>query len=63
MKKIKDEFSEKPVSRQRKYQLRMAKLNKCRQCGGRVFKGGLCSEHYSVKLESQRKPKKIPILE
>lgn len=47
MKKILDEFSHLKVSRQRKYQLRMAKRDCCQICGCQSISKtlALCAEH------------------
>lgn len=44
MRKIKDEFSEMGVKRQRRWQLRMLKEKRCTRCGNPQESGGLCAE-------------------
>ncbi len=44
-KPIKDEFTDKPVSRQRKWQLRKARQGKCRACGKTAVTLNYCREH------------------
>lgn len=53
MKKIEDEFSDLPVSRQRKYQLRRMKEGRCRVCGAETEKGTLCEKHRQWHREYQ----------
>ena len=54
--KILDEFTKLPVSRQRKYQLRMRRDNRCTECGEAAAKGASrCAEHLIRARERQRK--------
>jgi len=45
---IKDEFSDLPISRQRKYQLRKLKNGKCQICGKQLsrFSATRCDKHH-----------------
>ena len=45
MKKITDEFSELPISRQRKYQLRKESKGLCRICGQKAVNKSHCEKH------------------
>lgn len=54
-KKIQDEFSHLPISRQRKYQLRMARDKRCTECGAPAVMGSRCLEHLVKARERQRK--------
>jgi hypothetical protein len=53
--KIKDEFSDLPVSRQRKYQLRMQRDNRCITCGAPAVQGSRCLKHLTQVREHMRK--------
>jgi hypothetical protein len=52
---IKDEFTDLPISRQRKYQLRMEKAGRCTECGEPAESGGRCLKHLVSARERQRK--------
>lgn len=55
-KEIKDKFTNLPISRQRKYQLRMLKRRRCTVCGdkqGRLI--GLCDFHADARTEYSNK--------
>lgn len=54
-KAIKDEFTSLPVSRQRKYQLRMKKQRRCTLCGERAVTSSRCLEHAIAFREWSRK--------
>ena len=54
-KKIQDEFTKMPISRQRKYQLRMKRDGRCTECGAPTVKGSRCLEHLVKARERQRK--------
>lgn len=51
---IKDEFTDLPVSRQRKYQLRMQRDKRCTECGKPAVQGSRCVEHLVKARERQR---------
>ena len=53
--KISDEFSDLPVSRQRKYQLRRHKEGKCVKCGKPLCSAFYCLEHMIAAREATRK--------
>ena len=53
--KIKDEFTEMPISRQRKYQLRKARDKRCTICGAPSEHGTLCINHLVYHREHGRK--------
>ena len=53
--RIKDEFTELPISRQRKYQLRMKRDKKCTECGQPAAEGSRCLKHLVKARERQRK--------
>ncbi len=55
-KKIKDEFTDLPVSRQRKYQLRMQRAGRCMICGKQAISSRYCLHHMKVCRERARKP-------
>lgn len=58
MKRINDEFSNLDVSRQRKYQLRMAKKGRCIKCGSRALRGQrMCAKHDEWAYRYQRRRK------
>jgi hypothetical protein len=52
---IKDEFTELPISRQRKYQLRMQRDRRCTECGAPAAQGSRCLKHLVKARERQRK--------
>jgi hypothetical protein len=52
--RIKDEFTDLPISRQRKYQLRMRRDNKCTECGEPAVHGSRCLRHLVKARERQR---------
>jgi hypothetical protein len=52
---IKDEFTRLPVSRQRKYQLRMQRDKRCTECGEPAVQGSRCLKHLVKARERQRK--------
>ena len=52
---IKDEFTHLPVSRQRKYQLRMQRDSRCTECGEPAEMGSRCLKHLVIARERQRK--------
>ena len=54
-KRIKDEFTHLPVSRQRKYQLRMKRDRRCTECGEPAVQGSRCLKHLVKARERQRK--------
>lgn len=54
-KPIQDEFTNLPVSRQRKYQLRMQRDSRCTECGEPVTDGSRCLKHLIKARERQRK--------
>jgi hypothetical protein len=54
-KRIEDEFSDLPISRQRKYQLRMQRDNRCTECGEPAVQGSRCLKHLVKARERQRK--------
>ena len=53
--RIEDEFTNLPVSRQRKYQLRMQREGRCTECGGPAAQGSRCLKHLVKARERQRK--------
>lgn len=53
--RIKDEFTDLPISRQRKYQLRMQRDGRCTECGGPAAEGSRCVKHLVKARERQRK--------
>lgn len=53
--RIKDEFTEMPISRQRKYQLRMKRDGRCTECGELALEGSRCLKHLVKARERQRK--------
>jgi hypothetical protein len=53
--KIKDKFSDLPISRQRKYQLRMQRDKRCIICGAPAAAGSKCLKHLTQIRERQRK--------
>ena len=54
-KRIEDEFTYLPVSRQRKYQLRMKRDKCCTECGEPAAEGSRCLKHLIRAREHQRK--------
>ena len=54
-KRIKDKFTNLPVSRQRKYQLRMKRDHRCTECGEPAVQGSRCLKHLVKARERQRK--------
>jgi len=53
-KRIQDEFADLPVSRQRKYQLRMKRDQRCTECGAPAVQGSRCLKHLVKARERQR---------
>ncbi len=54
-KRIEDEFTDLPISRQRKYQLRMLRDRKCTECGQPAVQGSRCLKHLIKARERQRR--------
>ncbi len=54
-KPIRDEFTDLPISRQRKYQLRMQRDRRCTECGEPAVHGSRCVKHLVKARERQRK--------
>ena len=54
-KRIEDEFTYLPISRQRKYQLRMQRDQRCTECGEQAVEGSRCVKHLVKARERQRK--------
>jgi len=54
-KQIQDEFTGMPISRQRKYQLRMQRDKRCTECGRPAVQGSRCLEHLVKARERQRR--------
>jgi hypothetical protein len=54
-KPIQDEFTNLPISRQRKYQLRMQRDKRCTECGEPAAQGSRCLKHLVKARERQRK--------
>jgi hypothetical protein len=52
--RIQDEFTGLPISRQRKYQLRMQRDRRCTECGEPATKGSRCLKHLVKARERQR---------
>jgi hypothetical protein len=52
--RIQDEFTKLPLSRQRKYQLRMRRDKRCTECGARAMIGSRCLKHLVRARERQR---------
>ncbi len=52
---IVDEFTHLPISRQRKYQLRMQRDKRCTECGEPASQGSRCLKHLVKARERQRK--------
>lgn len=53
-KPIQDEFTNLPISRQRKYQLRKQRDQRCTECGAPVVRGSRCVKHLVRARERQR---------
>jgi hypothetical protein len=53
-KRIEDEYADLPVSRQRKYQLRMKRDRRCTECGEPAVQGSRCLKHLVKARERQR---------
>jgi hypothetical protein len=53
--RIQDEFTNLNISRQRKYQLRRQREQRCTECGAPVVRGSRCLEHLVKARERQRK--------
>jgi hypothetical protein len=53
--RIQDEFTDLPISRQRKYQLRMQRDSRCTECGEPAVQGSRCLKHLVKARERQRK--------
>ena len=51
---IVDEFTSLPISRQRKYQLRMQRDKRCTECGEPAQEGSRCLKHLIKARERQR---------
>ncbi len=54
-KRIEDEFTDLPISRQRKYQLRMLRDRRCTECGQPAVQGSRCLKHLIKARERQRR--------
>jgi hypothetical protein len=54
---INDEFMGLPISRQRKYQLRMQRDRRCTECGAPALHASRCLEHLVKARERQRQKK------
>jgi hypothetical protein len=52
---IEDEFTRLPISRQRKYQLRMQRDQRCTECGESAVQASRCLKHLIIARERQRK--------
>jgi hypothetical protein len=52
---IEDEFTHLPISRQRKYQLRMQRDQCCTECGEPAVQASRCLKHLIKARERQRK--------
>jgi hypothetical protein len=53
--RIQDEFTDLPISRQRKYQLRMQRDRRCTECGEPAAEGSRCLKHLINARERQRR--------
>src|SRR5437899_1700139 len=53
-KQIRDEFTDLPLSRQRKYQLRKQRDGRCSECGAPASAGSRCVQHLVQARENQR---------
>ncbi len=51
---IQDEFTAMPISRQRKYQLRMQRDLRCTECGQPAIEASRCLKHLVMARELQR---------
>lgn len=51
---IEDEFTHLPISRQRKYQLRMQRDQRCTECGEPAVQASRCLKHLIRARERQR---------
>ena len=58
-KRIQDEFTDLPISRQRKYQLRMKRKQRCTECGEPAVQGSRCLKHLVKARERQRKKRNL----
>jgi hypothetical protein len=56
---IDDEFKDLPISRQRKYQLRMQRDKRCTECGRPASIASRCIEHLVAARERQRAKKNL----
>jgi hypothetical protein len=56
---IDDEFKDLPISRQRKYQLRMRREKRCTECGRPAAAGSRCLKHLVAARERQRQKKNL----
>jgi hypothetical protein len=54
-KPIQDEFTGLPISRQRKYQLRMQRDQRCTECGEPALLASRCLKHLVIARERMRK--------
>jgi hypothetical protein len=54
-KRIEDEYTDLPISRQRKYQLRMLRDRRCTECGQPAVQGSRCLKHLIKARERQRR--------
>jgi hypothetical protein len=52
---INDEFTHLPISRQRKYQLRMQRDQRCTECGEPAVQASRCLKHLIRARERQRR--------
>ena len=52
---IQDEYTDLPISRQRKYQLRMQREKRCTECGQPASQGSRCLRHLVKARERQRR--------
>lgn len=52
---IVDEFTQLPISRQRKYQMRRQRDKRCTECGDPAAQGSRCLKHLVKARERQRK--------
>lgn len=53
-KRIQDEFTNLPISRQRKYQLRKQRDSCCTECGAPAVEASRCLKHLILARERQR---------
>lgn len=53
-KRIQDEFTNLQISRQRKYQLRKQRDNRCTECGAPAMQASRCLKHLVLARERQR---------